>query len=170
MITKQLKDFLPEEIKRCSQGNGAAFFDRDGTINVNFGHVYRPEDLIFIPIVPEIIAAYNRAGIPVIVVTNQAGIAKGLYTETEMHRFNAYMNQRLRKEYGAHIDAVYFCPHHPDYTGPCQCRKPEPGMLLQAEKDWQISLKNSVMFGDKETDRIAAERADMRVFYLVDDD
>ena len=79
----------------------AAFFDRDGTINVNFGHVYRPEDLVFVPGVPEIIKGHNDTGTPVIVVSNQAGIAKGMYTERDMCRFNAYMNEQLRERYGA---------------------------------------------------------------------
>ena len=77
----------------------AAFFDRDGTINVNFGHVYKPEDLVFVPRIPETIAEYNVKGIPVVVVTNQAGIAKGIYSEQDMQRFNQYMNERLQKEY-----------------------------------------------------------------------
>ena len=132
----------------------AAFFDRDGTINVNFGHVYRPEDLVFIPGVPEIIRGYNDARMPVIVVSNQAGIAKGLYTERDMHCFNEYMNNQLKERYGAHIDTFYFCPHHPDYTGPCACRKPEPGLLLRAAEEWNISL---------------AQRAGIGIFYWVAD-
>lgn len=146
----------------------AAFFDRDGTINVNFGHVYRLEDLVFVPGVPEIIKSYNDAGTPVIVVSNQAGIAKGLYTEQDMHQFNEYMNYQLREQYGAHIDVFYFCPHHPDFTGPCTCRKPAPGMFFRAARDWDINLPNSVMYGDKESDRMAAESAGIRRFYLVD--
>lgn len=145
----------------------AAFFDRDGTINVNFGHVYKPEDLAFVPGIPEQIAEYNQKGIPVIVVTNQAGIAKSLYTEADMHRFHTHMNKRLSKEYGAHIDAFYFCPHHPEYTGVCSCRKPAPGMFLRAAKDWEISLEQSVMYGDKESDRQAAEQAGIKKFHLV---
>lgn len=145
----------------------AAFFDRDGTINVNFGHVYRLEDLVFVPGVPEIIKGYNDAGTPVIVVSNQAGIAKGLYTEQDMYRFNEYLNDQLREQYGAHIDAFYFCPHHPDFTGPCKCRKPEPGLLFQAAKDWNISLSDSVMYGDKESDCVAAERAGVGTFHFL---
>lgn len=147
--------------------NKAAFFDRDGTINVNFGHVYRPEDLVFVSGVPERIAEYNRAGTLVIVVTNQAGIAKGMYTEAQMHQFHEYMNQQLRSRYGAHIDAFYFCPHHPDYTGPCGCRKPEAGMFFRAARDWQISLQDCVMYGDKESDKIAAEKAGIPEFHWV---
>lgn len=145
----------------------AAFFDRDGTINVNFGHVYRLEDLRFIEGVPEIIKSYNDANIPVIVITNQAGIAKGLYTVEDMHRFNRYMNEQLREQYGAHIDAFYFCPHHPDYTGPCDCRKPKPGLFYQAAKDWNVDLSESLMYGDKESDEMAATLAGIANFHKI---
>lgn len=145
----------------------AAFFDRDGTINVDFGHVYKPEDLVFISGAPELIRKYNCAKYPVIVITNQAGIAKGLYTETDMHRFHAYMNQRLELEYGAHIDAFYYCPHHPDYTGACNCRKPKPGMFFQAAKDWKLDLGASVMYGDKDKDRDAAYAAGVQRFEMI---
>ena len=147
----------------------AAFFDRDGTINVDYGHVYRLEDLVFIPGTPEIIRLYNKENIPVIVITNQAGIAKGLYTEEQMHAFHQYMNACLKKEYGAHIDAFYFCPHHPDYTGDCKCRKPKPGLILRAAKDWNIDLATSIMFGDKEKDRIAAKAAGIGRIIMVED-
>lgn len=147
--------------------NKAAFFDRDGTINVNFGHVYKPEDLVFVSGTPEIIRHYNQMNIPVLVVTNQAGIAKGYYTEEDMHHFHRYMNEKLRQEYGAHIDAFYFCPHHPDFTGPCACRKPQPGMFFKAAKEWNLSLPDCVMYGDKESDRIAAERAGIKEYHFV---
>lgn len=145
----------------------AAFFDRDGTINVDYGHVYRPEDLDFVPGTPEIIKSYNDKGVPVIVITNQAGIAKGLYTEEQMHAFHKRMNERLQAEYDAHIDAFYFCPHHPDYTGPCNCRKPKPGLILRAAADWDADLAASVMYGDKEKDRLAAEAAGVGRFEWV---
>lgn len=145
----------------------AAFFDRDGTININFGHVYKPEDLVFVKGTPEIIRQYNEQQIPVLVVTNQAGIAKGYYTEADMHKFHRYMNQELQHQYGAHVDAFYYCPHHPDFTGPCNCRKPEPGMFFQAAKEWKLKLDNCIMYGDKESDRIAAERAGILSFVLV---
>ena len=145
----------------------AAFFDRDGTINVNLGHVYKLTDLKFVTGVPEIIKSYNDAGILVIVVTNQAGIAKGFYSEAEMHRFNRYMNKQLQAQFGAHIDGFYFCPHHPDFTGSCSCRKPKPGLFYQAAKDWNISLSESVMYGDKESDAAAAWSAGIKEFHLV---
>ena len=145
----------------------AAFFDRDGTINVNYGHVYKPADLTFVEGTPEVIRKYNDAHIPVIVVTNQAGIAKGMYTEADMHRFNSYMNRCLREKYNAHIDAFYFCPHHPDYTGECDCRKPQPGMFFRAAKEWNIDLSKSIMYGDKESDKQAAERAGISRFVWI---
>lgn len=145
----------------------AAFFDRDGTINVNYGHVYKPADLTFVEGTPEVIRKYNDAHIPVIVVTNQAGIAKGMYTEADMHRFNSYMNRCLREKYNAHIDAFYFCPHHPDYTGECDCRKPKPGMFFRAAKDWNIDLSKSIMYGDKESDKQAAEQAGIPRFVWI---
>lgn len=145
----------------------AVFFDRDGTINVNYGHVYRPADLTFVEGTPEVIRKYNDAHIPVIVVTNQAGIAKGMYTEADMHRFNSYMNRCLREKYNAHIDAFYFCPHHPDYTGECDCRKPKPGMFFRAAKDWNIDLSKSIMYGDKESDKQAAEQAGIPRFVWI---
>lgn len=144
-----------------------AFFDRDGTINVNFGHVYKLEDLAFVDGIPEIIRRYNDAHIPVIVVTNQAGIAKEYYTRGQMERFNRHLNDRLHAEFGAHIDAFYACPHHPDYTGECNCRKPKPGLFLQAAQDFEVDFAQSVMYGDKESDRLAAEAAGIKEFYLV---
>lgn len=146
----------------------AAFFDRDGTINVDFHHVYRIEDLEFVAGTPEIIRHYNDEKTPVIVVTNQAGIAKGIYTEARMRAFHDYMNRQLRERYGAWVDAVYFCPHHPDYSGPCDCRKPAPGLFLRAAREWDIDLSGSVMYGDKESDRLAAERAGVGTFIWID--
>ena len=134
---------------------------------MNFGHVYKPEDLVFVQGIPETIQKYNEQSIPVIVVTNQAGIAKGYYSEADMHYFHQYMNRELKNKYGAHIDDFYFCPHHPDFTGKCSCRKPEPGMFLQAAKDWDLFLPDCVMYGDKESDRLAAEAAGIGEFHYV---
>ena len=148
-------------------GRKAAFFDRDGTINVDYGHVYRPEDLKFVNGTPQIIRRYNDQDILVIVITNQAGIAKGMYTDEDMHCFDQYLNSELQRLYGAHIDAFYFCPHHPDYTGPCDCRKPKPGLLVKAAQEWGVDLSASVMYGDKEKDRKAAQAAGIGEFVLV---
>lgn len=146
--------------------NRAAFFDRDGTINVNIGHLHRVEDLAFIPGRPELIRRYNEAGFLVIVVTNQAGIAKGYYTVEDIYLLHREMNRRLREQWGAHIDAFYFCPHHPDYSGPCRCRKPEPGMIEQAIRDFDIDVALSILYGDKVWDIQAGERCGIQSVLL----
>lgn len=145
--------------------NKAAFFDRDGTINVDTGYVHSIEEFQFIDGMPEFIKKWNDWGYKVIVITNQAGIARGYYTEDDMHNLHEYMNKELAK-IGAHIDAFYFCPHHPDFTGVCHCRKPKPGMIEQAIKDWDIDVTQSVMFGDKQSDIDAAKKCGIKG-YLV---
>lgn len=139
----------------------AVFFDRDGTLNQDNGYTHRIEDLVFLPDVPQMIRRCNDAGRLVIVLTNQAGIARGFYTEKEMHLFHAEMNRQLQK-FGAHIDAFYFCPHHPDGVVPelsvkCACRKPGTAMFEEACRDWSIDLGGSILVGDRETDLAAAE-------------
>ncbi len=136
-----------------------ALFDRDGTINVDTGHLYEPEKLELIPSTVDIMRGYSDdPDYKVVVVTNQAGIAKGLYTEADMRRLHRYMENELEK-LGVHVDAWYFCPHHPDYTGPCECRKPAPGMLLSAMIDFAALPEDCVMYGDKVTDKNAAMKA-----------
>ena len=136
-----------------------ALFDRDGTINVDTGHLYEPEKLELIPSTVDIMRGYSDdPDYKVVVVTNQAGIAKGLYTEADMRRLHRYMENELEK-LGVHVDAWYFCPHHPDYTGPCECRKPAPGMLLSAMMDFAALPEDCVMYGDKVTDKNAAMKA-----------
>lgn len=136
-----------------------AMFDRDGTINVDTGHLHEPEKLELIPSTVDIMRGYtDDPDYKVVVVTNQAGIAKGLYTEADMRRLHRYMENELEK-LGVHVDAWYFCPHHPDYTGPCECRKPAPGMLLAAMRDFDANSTGCVMFGDKTSDEVAAKAA-----------
>jgi len=136
----------------------AVFLGRGGTINVEVNYLHRPEDFAFVPGAPEAIARLNAAGLPVIVVTNQAGIARGYYGERELHALHAHM-QALLAEQGAHIDAFYFCPHHPDFTGACPCRKPAPGMLLAAAADLGIDLARSWLAGHTLSDLKAARAA-----------
>lgn len=146
--------------------NKAAFFDRDGTINVDVGYLHRIEDFKFIPGMPEFIKKFNDEGYKVIVLTNQAGIARGYYTEEDMQKLHRYINEQLAK-IGAHIDAFYFCPHHPDITGPCNCRKPKTGMLEKAIKDFDIDVTKSVLFGDQPWDVECGERCGVKSFNIV---
>jgi D-glycero-D-manno-heptose 1,7-bisphosphate phosphatase len=146
---------------RSRDSRRAVFLDRDGTINVEINYLHRIADLDLIPGVPAAIRALNDAGLLVIVVTNQAGIARGYYDEAALHALHEHMAEALATE-GAHIDGFYFCPHHPDFSGPCACRKPRPGMLLQAAEDHRIDLAQSWMIGDSAGDLGAARAAGCR--------
>lgn len=143
-----------------------AMFDRDGTINVDTGHLHEPEKLELIPSTIDIMRGYSDdPDYKVVVVTNQAGIAKGLYTEADMHHLHRDMEGEL-EGVGVHVDAWYFCPHHPDYTGPCDCRKPAPGMLLAAMRDFDAFPGNCVMYGDMPSDEFAASGIDVAFHWV----
>jgi D-glycero-D-manno-heptose 1,7-bisphosphate phosphatase len=138
----------------------AAFLDRDGVLNVDHGYVHRPDELEWIDDAPTAVRLLNEAGFIVIVVTNQSGVARGLFDEAAVHRFHDHM-QALLAGHGARIDAFYYCPHHPDgkvtpYAMRCDCRKPGIAMLEQAAKDWPIDRARSVLIGDKDIDMQAA--------------
>jgi D-glycero-D-manno-heptose 1,7-bisphosphate phosphatase len=144
----------------------AAFLDRDGVLNIDHGYAHRPEQLDWVEGAPEAVRLLNDAGYHVIVVTNQAGIARGYFDESAVHRFHAHMQERLA-EHGAHIDAFYHCPHHPrgtvkDFAIECTCRKPLPGLLEQAAADWPIDLTKSFLIGDRDHDVAAAEAFHIR--------
>ena len=145
----------------------ALFLDRDGVLNEDRGYVARWEDFRWIPGAKDAVAAFNRAGWLVIVVTNQSGIGRGYYTEAAMHDLHARMAEDLAAA-GGRIDAVYFAPHHPEaavesYRRPDPPdRKPNPGMILQALSEWPIDRERSVLVGDKPSDMEAAARAGVR--------
>jgi len=145
----------------------ALFLDRDGVLNEDRGYVSRWEDFRWIEGAREAVAAFNRAGWLVIVVTNQSGVGRGYYTEADMHRLHARMTEDLRAA-GAHVDAFYFAPHHPEapqeiYRHPDHPdRKPNPGMILRALADFPIDAERAVLVGDKTSDLEAASRAGIR--------
>jgi D-glycero-D-manno-heptose 1,7-bisphosphate phosphatase len=143
----------------------AAFIDRDGTINVEKEYLFRADDFEFIPGVPEALRLLNDAGWLVVVVTNQSGVARGYYTEEDVHLLHRHAASQLEK-YGARVDAWLYCPHHPSgrgsYALPCRCRKPLPGMLLEAAARFDIDLESSVMIGDKLADVQAGRTAGCR--------
>lgn len=137
--------------------NRAVFLDRDGTIIEEPPHyAYRPDQLKFIPGSVEAIRLLNINNFKVVVVSNQAGISRGYYLEKNTILFHQLMKEKL-SEYNVIIDAIYYCPHHPDatinrYRVNCDCRKPRPGMLKRAEKELNIDLKQSYVVGDKKSD------------------
>lgn len=147
----------------------AAFFDRDGTINIDKGYVYKVEDLEFVAGSPELIKYYNDRGNPVIVVTNQSGIARGFFNVELLNAFHQEMNDRLDKIYHAHIDAFYYCPHLPEITGECSCRKPKPGLFFKAAEEWNIDLTQSVSYGDSKRDEEASSSAGIKKFMYIKD-
>ena len=141
----------------------AAFLDRDGVINVDVGFAHKPEQLVFTPTAREGIRAFNEAGYWVIVVTNQSGVARGLYDEMEVVRFHEHITARLA-DYGAFIDAFYYCPYHPGgtiarYAIDHEDRKPRPGMLFRAMQDLRIQRAGSLLIGDRQSDAQAATAA-----------
>lgn len=146
----------------------AVFFDRDGVLNVDRGYLYRIEEFEWLPGSKEAIKFCNDNGYYVFVVTNQSGIARGYYHEADVLALHKHMNQELAA-IGAHIDAFYYCPHHEtaeveQYRMACACRKPEPGLLLQAMQEWEIDVERSLLLGDKERDVQAAEKSAVRGF------
>lgn len=145
----------------------AAFFDRDGTINVDIGYLHDKKDLRFIPETVELIRRYNESGWLVVVISNQSGIARGMFTSEDVENLHTYINERLEEEYSAHIDAFYYCPHLPTISGECECRKPKAGLFLKAAEELNIDLVNSVSYGDAERDEVASKSAGIREFYYV---
>lgn len=136
--------------------NAALFLDRDGTVNVERGYLADPRDVELLPGAADAIRAANEFGIPVIIITNQAGVARGFHSEAAVVSVNKRLEQLLNEQ-GARIDAVYYCPHHPEAGNPpyrivCTCRKPKTGMLKMAEKSHGINLAASFVVGDKCSD------------------
>jgi D-glycero-D-manno-heptose 1,7-bisphosphate phosphatase len=147
-------------------GKRALLLDRDGTLNVDRGWVHRPEDFCWIDGAREAVRWANDRGILVLVITNQAGLARGYYTEAEFRTFTAWIDAELATV-GAHVDATYYCAHHPTagvgtYRRECRCRKPAPGLIESALAEWGFDPVLSVMIGDTEHDVAAATAAGIR--------
>lgn len=152
----------------------ALFLDRDGVINVDIGYAHRPDQIQFVADIFELVAAATRCGYKVFVITNQAGIGRGYYPEADFHTLTAWIHEQFAQA-GGRIERTYFCPHHPEhgvgaYRVACSCRKPEPGMLLQAASDYGIDLAHSIFVGDKRSDMQAGQRAGVgTLLYLGDE-
>ncbi|UUV19373.1 D-glycero-beta-D-manno-heptose 1,7-bisphosphate 7-phosphatase [Fusobacteria bacterium ZRK30] len=147
-------------MKKC------VFLDRDGNINVEKDYLHKVEEFEFIDGAREAIKIFNDLGYLVVVVTNQSGVARGYYDENSVKTLHDYLQKEVEK-IGGHIDGFYYCPHHPEkgigeYKLNCNCRKPEPGMFLEAQKDLNIDFSSSIMVGDKVSDIKAGENLGMR--------
>lgn len=148
--------------------NKALFLDRDGTINVEKNYVYKIENFEFVKGIFDLIKSYQERGFLIFVITNQAGIARGYYTENDFKILTDWMTKQFHKN-GIKITKVYHCPHHPEITGFCKCRKPNPGMILDAVKEFNIDPVNSVLIGDKKSDILAGKKAGLgKNIYIQD--
>jgi len=143
------------ETRDCKQK--AVFMDRDGTINVEKNYLHKIDDWEWIQGAIEAIRRINQMGFKAVVVSNQAGVARGYYDMVAVEALHNAVDEQLTAAQ-AHIDGYYFCPHHPDFGSmqSCSCRKPEPGMLLAASRDLNIDLNQSYLIGDKRSDIEAA--------------
>jgi len=153
--------------------NKALFLDRDGIINIDHGYVFQKENFEFSDGIFELCAKAKASGFLIIVITNQSGIGRGKYTEADFELLCDWMKSEFLKK-DISIDDIFYCPHHPtsakgDYLAACYCRKPEPGMILAAQKKHDIALEQSVFIGDKKSDMLAANSAGVKNRLLVGD-
>ncbi len=149
----------------------AVFLDRDGVINQECEYVHRIDDFHFIDGVFDACRKLSQAGFRLIVITNQAGIARGYYTEDDFHHLTGWMLDQFR-QHDVEIDDVYYCPHHPvhgigSYRRACDCRKPGPGMILRAAGEHSLDLSKSLLVGDKISDIEAGVAAGLGCCVLV---
>ncbi len=163
------------QAKNLGNKQSAIFLDRDGTINKYVGFLRNIDEFELLPGAAEAIKLINQSGYLAIVVTNQPVIARGEVSWEELHEIHRKMQTLLGKE-GAYLDGIYICPHHPDkgfngerpeYKFDCDCRKPKPGLLLQAAQDFNIDLSQSIMIGDSERDVEAGKNAGCKESYLI---
>jgi D-glycero-D-manno-heptose 1,7-bisphosphate phosphatase len=152
----------------------ALFLDRDGVININHGYVHAPADTDWVPGIFELVAKAHELGHLPIVVTNQAGIGRGLYDEATFLDYTAWMHAQFAAR-GTPLLATFWCPHHPDsglgdYRVECDCRKPSPGMLREAIARFGIDAAGSLMIGDKQGDLDAAAAAGVPARLLGEQD
>lgn len=146
----------------------AVFFDRDGVLNVDKNYLYKIEEFEWQPEAMQAIKFLKEQGYFIAVVTNQSGVARGYYTEQDVHKLHEYMQSELAK-IGTCIDAFYHCPHLPDanvveYALECDCRKPAPGMIIKACAEYGINPEQSLLIGDKQRDIEAGEAAGVRSY------
>ena len=140
--------------------NKAFFLDRDGVINEEVSYLHEPDKTVLLPKVAEAVELIHSLGFLAIVVTNQSGVARGYYPEADVHSVHLRLQSILLKHSaGAVIDSWYCCCHHPEISGECSCRKPHPGMLRLAAKNFDIDLRRSFMIGDRMSDLNAGKNA-----------
>jgi D-glycero-D-manno-heptose 1,7-bisphosphate phosphatase len=149
----------------------AIFLDRDGVLIEDAGGLMDSDGIRILPGVPQALTMLKRAGYCLIVISNQAVVARGLLSEAQVIALHQEVEDRLHREGAPNLDGFYFCPHHPNATLPayrqeCECRKPRPGLILQAAQAHQIDLNGSFMIGDRPSDLLAGNRAGCGVIWV----
>lgn len=134
-----------------------AFFDRDGVINEDTGYVYKKEDFRFCEGIFDLLTLLKSSDYLLLVITNQSGINRGYYTESDLHTLHHFMQETIKQTLGFGFDKIYHCPHTPEQL--CTCRKPQIGMIEQASKDFSINIQQSLFIGDRITDMQCAQNA-----------
>ena len=138
-------------VKSAEDHRAAVFLDRDGTVIRDRNYLANPEGVELLPTAAEAVARLNRAGVPVVLVTNQSGIGRGYFSEADFQAVQRRLAQLLAEK-GAVLDAVYYCPHSPDARPPCACRKPSPGLFERAAREHSLDLTRSYYVGDRARD------------------
>lgn len=146
--------------------NKAVFLDRDGTINADIGYVFRIDDMEILPGVIIGLKKMQKLGYKLVVGTGQSGIARGYYTLQDAIKFDEELSRRL-KEDGVIIEKFYRCPHHPEITGECECRKPKPGLVKQAAEELGIDPAKSFFVGDKDSDVLLGQNCGGKTFWII---
>jgi D-glycero-D-manno-heptose 1,7-bisphosphate phosphatase len=163
---------MPHKTQEVPGQSRALFLDRDGVINEEIHYLHKPEQVRFLPGIFTLCRQAQALGYRLIVVTNQAGIARGYYAEEDFHALTRWMEAAFAHE-GVQLDRTYFCPHHPEhgvgvYRRECPDRKPNPGMLLRAAQDFSLDLARSILIGDRCTDLAAGQAAGVGTLLLLE--
>ncbi len=157
---------IPEDYLKAQEDfkkKKALFLDRDGIINIDYGHVHTIEQFKFTDFIFDLCKKYQEKGYLIIIITNQAGIGKGLYPESDTIKLNQYVIDEFKKR-DINISKIYYCPHKPEDH--CSCRKPEPGLFIKAIKEFNIDSSESIAIGDKLSDLEAAYKAGVKQLYF----
>ncbi len=156
VVRKEVHSSLPKRIKIVTEGRIGVFLDRDGTLNEEVDYVRTPEQLRMIDGAAASVRTLNELGVVTCVISNQSGIARGYLSEKDLEAVHIKLKDELER-YGARLDAIYYCPHHPaagrePYNIECDCRKPRPGMLHRGEREFGLNLSRSFVVGDSIVD------------------
>lgn len=146
--------------------NKALFLDRDGVVNVEKNYVYKISDLEFVDGIFKLCNYFKKNNFLIFIITNQSGVARGFFSIKNLEKLHQFIVSEFSKR-NINIEKIYYCPHHPDFGDVCVCRKPDPGMILNAAAEFNLDLKKSILIGDRESDIVAGKRAGILRTYKI---